>query len=296
MILITGGTGQVGRSLRAHDSARSLCFVAPLRTELDLSNAQSIRDYLDAHSFTAVINAGAYTAVDQAESEPELAMAINGHAPALLAEYCKARNIPLIHISTDYVFSGDKSLPYDESDVTSPLGVYGRTKLKGEEAVIASGCNSVILRTAWVVSRYGKNFIKSMLRLAKERDEIRVVNDQYGCPTGAQDLADVVLSILPRLITGEARLQGVYNCTNSGNATWADLARVVMSTSAKMDGPSASIINIATADYPTPAKRPKNSRLICEKLKQNFDIEMRPWQGMVEDIVAVLLDQEGRAL
>ena len=292
MILLTGGTGQVGRSILSQVQAHHEPFFAPSRSELDLSDPQSLQRVLESRNWTAIINAGAYTAVDQAESEPLLAEAINANAPAIMARFCKEHAIPLIHFSTDYVFAGDASLPYHEDAGTAPLGVYGTSKLAGEQTILASHARAVILRTSWVVSPYGKNFIKTMLRLAQDRDEIRVVADQYGCPTGAQDLASVVLSILPRLMSDQNAPTGIYHCCNQGETTWAGLARMVIEASAGLGGPKARIIDISTADYPTPAQRPHYSRLSCDRLQKDWEITLRAWQPMVADIVAALLHEK----
>jgi dTDP-4-dehydrorhamnose reductase len=292
MILLTGGTGQVGCSILAKVQAHHGPFFAPARMELDLSDPQSIQRVLESRDWTAIINAGAYTAVDQAESEPLLAEAINSNAPAILARFCQKHAIPLIHFSTDYVFAGDVSSPYHEDADTAPLGVYGKSKLAGEQAIFASNDRAMILRTSWVVSPYGKNFIKTMLRLAQDRDEIRVVADQYGCPTGAQDLASVVLSILPRLMSDQNAPTGIYHCCNQGETTWAGLARMVIEASAGLGGPKARIIDISTADYPTPAQRPHYSRLSCDRLQKDWEITLRAWQPMVADIVAALLHEK----
>ena len=296
MILITGGSGQVGRSLLLHQAVLPLPCVAPSSRDFDLADRQSITHYLQNNKLSAIINAGAYTAVDQAETDADRAKAINTDAPEMFAYYCKANHIPLIHISTDYVFSGDKKTAYNEQDETDPLGVYGQTKLSGEQAILASGCRAVIIRTAWVVSPYGKNFIKTMLRLAETREEISVVADQKGCPTGAQDLADAVLVITSRLLRDKDCATGLYHCINQGETTWADLARFVMAKSAQLNGPSVIIKNITTAEYPTPANRPLNSRLSCIKLKQDFGLEMRPWQDMVTEVVAAILYDERQAV
>jgi dTDP-4-dehydrorhamnose reductase len=292
MILLAGGTGQVGCSILAKVQAHHGPFFAPARMELDLSDPQSIQRVLESRDWTAIINAGAYTAVDQAESEPLLAEAINSNAPAILARFCQKHAIPLIHFSTDYVFAGDVSSPYYEDADTAPLGVYGKSKLAGEQAIFASNDRAMILRTSWVVSPYGKNFIKTMLRLAQDRDEIRVVADQYGCPTGAQDLASVVLSILPRLMSDQNAPTGIYHCCNQGETTWAGLARMVIEASAGLGGPKARIIDISTADYPTSAQRPHYSRLSCDRLQKDWEITLRAWQPMVADIVAALLHEK----
>ena len=295
MILLTGGTGQVGRSILAKVQAYQEPFFVPSRSELDLSDPQSIQRVLESRDWTTIINAGAYTAVDQAESEPLLAEAINANAPSILARFCHEHAIPLIHFSTDYIFAGDASSPYKEDDDTAPIGIYGASKLAADKAILESHCRAVILRTAWVVSPYGKNFIKTVLRLAQERAEIRVVADQYGCPTGAQDLASVVLSILPRLMADQNAPTGIYHCCNQGETTWAGLARVVMEESTRLGGTRARIIDITTADYPTPAKRPYYSRLSCDRLQKDWDITLRAWKPMVADIVAALLHEKETA-
>ena len=292
MILLTGGNGQVGRSILAQAQSHHGPIFAPLRSELDLSDPQSIHRVLESQDWTAIVNAGAYTAVDQAESEPLLAEAINANAPSILARFCHERTIPLIHFSTDYVFAGNASSPYSEDADTAPLGVYGATKFAGEQAILDYPYRAVILRTAWVVSPYGKNFIKTMLKLAQDRDEIRVVADQFGCPTGAPDLASVVLSVLPNLISDQNAPIGIYHCCNQGETTWAGLARVVMEESERLGGPKARIIDIATTDYPTPAKRPRYSRLSCDRLQRDWNITLRPWQPMVAEIVSSLLEKK----
>ena len=292
MILLTGGTGQVGRSLLALTPFAQCPLVAPSRRDLDLSSEQSINQYLENNNILAIINSGAFTAVDDAEKDPKNAYAVNAIAPGMFANYCKTHNRPLIHISTDYVFAGNKKTPYSENDATGPINVYGQTKLDGERAILASGCHALILRTSWIVSVYGKNFIKTMLRLAQNRDEIRVVADQQGCPTGAADLAHVISIILTKILEKKASHQGIYHCTQTGQTTWAQLARTVMDISSGLGGPSAKIIDIETSDYPTPAKRPLQSRLTCKKLERDFGIVLRPWQDMVEDVVKVLLKEE----
>ena len=293
MILLTGGTGQVGRSLLALAQAQSLPLVAPTRDALDLADPRSIAAYLARQPWSAIVNAGAYTAVDQAEQDQQQAEAINAGAPGQLAAYCQDHAIPLLHLSTDYVFSGDKPSPYLETDATAPLGVYGQSKCNGETAILATACRAAIVRTAWVVSPYGKNFIKTMMRLAQQREEIQVVADQHGSPTGAPDLAQALLVILTRMLHDPQCPGGLYHATNHGETTWAGLARKVMQVSAQRGGPSARIVEIGTEAYPTAAKRPKNSRLNCDRLQQDWGITLRPWPLMVEDCVTALLNEQG---
>lgn len=289
MILLTGGTGQVGRSILKHENAHLFDIYAPTRSELDLSNTKSIEQCLDSRKWSAIINAGAYTSVDLAENEPILAEYVNVRAPKQLAKYCFEHSIPLIHLSSDYVFSGCSKQPYNELDVPAPLNVYGSTKRNGELVILESKCKFIILRTAWVVSPYGKNFIKTILRLAEERDEIRVVSDQYGCPTGAHDLATVLLSIVEKLKSNPEAPTGIYHCTNEGKTSWANLARFIMDQSSLAGGPTASIIDIHSTDYPTLAIRPQYSCLSTKKIGLEWEIVMRNWQDMVAETVRSIL-------
>jgi dTDP-4-dehydrorhamnose reductase len=288
-ILITGGQGQVGLELAALQWPDGVRAVMPTRSELDIANADSVRAYFAGKAFGAVINAAAYTAVDKAEGEIGVAFAINALGPALLAEAVKAAGTPIVHISTDYVFDGAKEGVYTEDDPVNPLGVYGASKEAGEQAIRSGAHRAVILRTAWVVSRHRGNFIKTMLRVGAERPLLRVVDDQRGCPTSAKDLADASAKIALRLIDDGGAPTGTYHFVNDGDTTWYGLARHVFETAARNGGPAPAVEAISTAEYPTPAKRPANSRLSTARLTADFGIVPRPWQDATGEIVGALL-------
>jgi dTDP-4-dehydrorhamnose reductase len=279
-ILVTGGTGQVGTALRQLGPRFGVDIVAPGRDALDLASPASIQDAVDRRDWSAVINCAAYTAVDKAESEPEAAHAVNAVAPELLALATATRGIRLLHVSTDYVFDGSKAGFYSEGDPVAPLGAYGASKEAGERGVRAANPDHVILRTAWVISPWGHNFVKTMLRLGGERDRLRVVDDQRGCPTSAIDIAETLLTIATK--GGPA---GTYHFVNGGEASWCELARFVFDRA----GMDVAAEPIATADYPTPAKRPANSRLSTDKLQRTFGIRPRPWQDAVGEVVDTLM-------
>ena len=281
-ILVTGGSGQVGIGL-LHANRGRFDLVTPGRGELDLASPEAIRAAVAARDWAAVINCAAYTAVDRAESEPDAAFAINAQAPAIFAEATAARGIPLLHVSTDYVFDGTKDGFYVEDDPVAPLGVYGASKEAGERAVRDAQPRHVILRTAWVVSPWGSNFVKTMLRLGREREELRVVNDQHGCPTGAPDIAEALLTIAGRLLEGGASF-GTYHFVNAGDGSWYDLARAIFD---RVAGTAPRLTPIPTSAYPTPARRPANSRLLTAKIARDYGIAARDWRAMLDD----LLDQ-----
>ena len=286
-ILITGGQGQVGIELAAVAWPEGIRIHTPTRAELDLASADSINAYFAGKSFAAIVNSAAYTAVDKAESDMGAAFAANALGPALLAE--AANGVPIVQISTDYVFDGAKDSAYVETDTVSPLGVYGASKEAGERAIRLAAPRHVILRTAWVVSPHRGNFVKTMLRLGAERPALRVVDDQHGCPTAAADIAQAVAAITLRLIDDPAAPVGTYHFVNGGDTTWCGLARHVFQTAAKFGGPQPAVEAIATADYPTPAKRPANSRLSTGKLAADFGIRARPWQDAMDEVVGKLL-------
>jgi len=288
-ILVTGGSGQVGTELQRL-VLPGLRFVAPTRSELDLSQPESLAAAVAGRPWAAIINAGAYTAVDAAETDPVAAWTVNALAPAALAAASAAAGIPIVHVSTDYVFDGVKPGPYVEEDAVAPLGVYGASKLGGELAVRTGNPRHIILRTAWVLSAHGKNFLKTMLRLAETRPELGVVDDQLGCPTAAADIAATLAAITRRLLDDEAAPTGTYHFVNAGEASWCALAREIFDLSAAAGGPSAAVRAIATADYPTPARRPANSRLATAKLGRDFGIVPRPWQEPVRAIVSESLN------
>jgi dTDP-4-dehydrorhamnose reductase len=287
-ILVTGGAGQVGLELARVAWPEHVRLHQPTRAELDLADAEAVRALFARVPFRAVINAAAYTAVDRAETEVASAFAANAMGPAILAELTRAADIPLVQVSTDYVFDGSHEQDYAESDPVGPLGVYGASKLAGEVAVRTGNPRSVVLRTAWVLSPHRANFLKTMLRLAADRPVLRVVEDQTGCPTSAKDIAEALAEITLRMIADPEAPTGVYHFVNGGSTSWAGLAREIMALSAARGGPSAEVEGITTADYPTPARRPSNSRLSTFKITRDYGVTPRPWREAVAEIVAEL--------
>ncbi|WP_426052082.1 dTDP-4-dehydrorhamnose reductase [Brevundimonas sp. SL161] len=290
-ILVTGGAGQVGLELARADWPSYVRLHMPTRDELDLGDTDAVRAMLAATPFKAVINSGAYTAVDKAETEVAAAFAANAMGPAILAEVTRAAGIPLVQVSTDYVFDGSGEQDYSESDPVGPLGVYGASKLAGEVAVRTGNPRSVVMRTAWVLSPHRANFLKTMLRLAADRPALRVVDDQTGCPTSARDIAGALADITLRMIADPEAPTGVYHFVNAGSTSWAGLAREVFALSKARGGPEAQVEGITTAEYPTPARRPANSRLSTFKITRDYGIIPRPWQDAVAGIVAELLQE-----
>lgn len=286
-ILLTGGSGQVGRALRAL-APSGWRIAAPGHAELDLGDPVRVAETIAARPWAAVINAAAYTAVDRAETDVAAAWRANAIGPAVLAEATGRAGIPLVHLSTDYVFDGRKPEPYVEDDAPSPLNVYGASKLGGELAVRTANPRHLILRCAWVVSATGSNFVKTMLRLGAERPVLRVVDDQRGCPTTAGDIAAVLQAVTDRLIEDETAPAGTFHFVSDGEASWCDLARHVFALSRAAGGPSPEVLAIATEDYPTPAVRPSNSVLSTRKIQNRFGVRPRPWRDAVADVVQQL--------
>ena len=289
-IAVTGKTGQVVTSLIERGAAAGHEVIALGRPELDLADPASVLRVIADAAPDVIVSAAAYTAVDKAESESELAHAVNGAGAGTVALAAKALGVPLIHISTDYVFDGKGDRPYRESDPTGPTGVYGASKLAGEEAVLAAYPEgSAVLRVAWVYSPFGGNFVKTMLRLAGDRDEISVVADQVGNPTSALDIADGVVKVATNLVAdAEPALRGIFHMTAGGEASWADFAEGIFAASAARGGPSAGVKRITTAQYPTPATRPANSRLDCGKIAAAHGVALPDWHGSLETVVARL--------
>lgn len=281
-ILVTGGTGQVGSAFVRQAALNGVTTFAPQRSQLNLLGTDTIADFVRASKWSAIVNCAAYTAVDRAESEPELAHAINAVAPGILAQEAANANIPIIHISTDYVFDGSKNGYYLESDIVNPMSVYGRTKEAGERAVRDANSSHAIIRTAWVVSAEGNNFINTMLRLAREKNEVRIVDDQTGSPSSANDIAEALLAVTRQL---EGR-KDTWHFTNSGEASWYDLAVHIFASVQKHGKPVPQVIPISSAEYPTAAKRPTNSRLATQKFVADFELKPRPWQAAVTEILA----------
>jgi dTDP-4-dehydrorhamnose reductase len=293
-ILVTGREGQVASALAEEGPALGHEIIRLGRPDFDLSKPEGIRAALVQHRPDVVVSAAAYTAVDQAESEGDLAMAVNGTAPGIIAAAGAELSLPIIHLSTDYVFDGLKPTPYLETDSTGPQGAYGRTKLAGEAAVAAANPHHVILRTAWVYAHRGKNFVRTMLRLAADRPELRVVSDQLGCPTYATDLARAILDISGKLAAGEAGDErfGVFHASGTGDTSWAGFATAIFELAAAQGWPASRVIPIATADYPTPARRPANSRLDCNKLHKVYGIRQPHWFDGLSRCLARLAQQE----
>ena len=290
-VAVTGRDGQVVRSLLERGAAQGFEVVALGRPVLDLANPATIARPIDDAFPDIVVNAAAYTAVDKAESEPELALRINGAGAGLVAAAAARCRVPIIHLSTDYVFDGSLDRPYREDDTVGPLGAYGRSKLAGETAVAGAADDHVILRTAWVYSPFGANFVKTMLRLARTRDEVSVVADQHGCPTSALDIADAVLRVARSLIErpGDAGLRGIFNLAGQGATHWAGFAEAIFAASALEGGPSAVVTPITTAEYPTPARRPANSRLDGGRLSRVHGVTLPPWSQSMPACVSRLL-------
>ena len=293
-LLVLGANGQVGRELTSALAALGE-VIALDRAAADLSNPESLREIIRRAAPRAVVNAAAYTAVDSAESESDLAHRVNAQAPGVLAEEARALGAPIVHVSTDYVYDGTKSGAYVETDATNPLSVYGASKLAGERAVAAANPRHLILRTSWVVSSFGANFIKTMLRLAEERDALRVVADQHGVPTSAALLASVTRQLLAAMqdAADSDPRWGVYHVVPAGETTWNDLARYVIGWARENGVPlratPVSVAAISTADYPVAARRPANSRLDTTKLRRTFGVELPDWRAGVDDVLRQLV-------
>ena len=287
-ILVTGGSGQLATALAA---ARPHGVSVVGRPAFDFDRPDTIGQTLHAHRPALVVNAAAWTAVDLAETEAQAADRANHLGPAAIARHCSALGIPLVHISTDYVFDGLKGAPYVESDRTNPTGVYGATKLAGEQAVLAAGPQSVILRTSWVYARSGKNFVRTMLDAGRRLKQLRVVADQIGCPTNADDLAQAVLGVCDRLLAtcGDGHgLGGVYHATGRGQVSWHGFAQSIFELARPNGWPQPQVQAIVTADWPTPARRPPDSRLDCRRLEDAFGIRLPEWQVSLGGAVAAM--------
>ncbi|GGY53956.1 dTDP-4-dehydrorhamnose reductase [Parvularcula lutaonensis] len=293
-ILVAGKSGQVARSLvEAAEKRSGLKLTAMGRPELDIADRESVESALARVKPDILINAAAYTAVDNAENDREAAYAGNEAGPRHLAEASAAQGIPMIHISTDYVFDGEASRPYTEQDAVSPLGVYGKSKFAGEEAVAHANPEHLILRTAWVYGAFGKNFLKTMLAVAENRDELRVVADQKGAPTSSHDIAEALLDLAEKVGPGaDPDLYGTYHMTARGECVWAEFAEAIFAASAAIGGPTASVEHIPSSEYPTPAKRPAYSVLDSSALEKAFGVRLPDWREPVASIVARILKEK----
>lgn len=282
-LLVFGAGGQVGTELRRATLPPGMALAAFDRAALDITDRAAVSAAIRREHPGLVVNAAAYTAVDKAESEAEAAFAANAAAPGHIAAACAEAGIPLIHLSTDYVYDGTKPGPYAEDDPINPLGVYGRSKAAGDAAVAAALAEHVILRTAWVYSAHGGNFVKTMLRLAGERPGLRVVADQHGAPTAAADIAAAIVRVAERIGAGEGRW-GTFHFTGAGPTTWHGFAEAIVA----LAGRSVPIAAIATAEYPTPARRPANSVLDCTKIAAAYGVAPHPWREALAEVIAEL--------
>ncbi|WP_088183171.1 dTDP-4-dehydrorhamnose reductase [Sphingobium sp. Z007] len=289
-IAVTGRSGQVVSSLLDRGLAYGHDVVAIGRPDLDLADPVTVSQSLEAAAPDIVVSAAAYTAVDKAESDADAAHSVNATGARLVADAARMMGVPLIHLSTDYVFDGALNRPYRETDAPAPTGVYGASKLAGERAVLEThGDNSVVLRVAWVYSPFGANFVKTMLRLAGDRDEISVVADQIGNPTSALDIADGILQVAANLSAStDPSRRGIFHMTADGEASWADLAEAIFAVAARRGGPVAQVRRISTADFPTAACRPANSRLDCSLIARVHGVELPNWRPSLEAVVVRL--------
>lgn len=280
-ILVTGANGQLGQCLQKISSQfEEFEFIFTDSETLDITNKEEVNDFFWQNAPDFCINAAAYTAVDLAETEVEKAFLVNTDGTENLAEACAENNAQFIHVSTDYVFDGENNLAYTEEDFTNPLGVYGASKLAGDELALEVNPCSVILRTSWVYSEFGKNFVKTMLSLFATKEELNIVADQFGQPTNANDLAEAIMKI----IKSEKIIPGIFNFSNLGRISWFDFAEKI----AELSDTKIKLNAIETSQYPTPAKRPKNSVLDLDKISKTYAIQLKPWEESLEDCVQIL--------
>lgn len=298
-VIVFGGNGQVGRELQRIAAAGHLEADFPTRAEVDIADPGAVAGALRRNGFQVVVNAAAFTDVDGAETDPEGAERTNALGAEIVAKTAAQRGLPVVHLSTDYVFDGTKGAPYVETDPVAPLGVYGRTKEAGERAMRAANRSHVIVRTAWVFSPYGRNFVKTMLRAAAQRDELRVVDDQRGTPTTASDLARAIAVISRRLVDtpAETSLYGTFHLAGGEATTWYRFANAIFAESRPRGGPWARLVPIGTADYPTPARRPADSRLDSSKIDQVYGIGPAVWcAGLCDTLDRLLADTQEDAV
>lgn len=293
-VLATGDKGMLGRDLveRLRNSGFNLMGVDI--GELDITQSDNVLDCLRSFNPDLVINCAAYTAVDKAESEAELAFSVNRNGPANLSKACKEIRIPFIHISTDYVFNGNAKRPYDEDDPVSPIGAYGRSKWEGEEAVRSFLKEHIIIRTSWLYGVHGHNFVKTILRLAEEKDEIRVVDDQTGCPTWTGDLADALVSLVQKIGEDSNKVSwGTYHYCGAGKTNWYEFAVAIVKEASRRSCLKVSRVSpIPTSDYPTPARRPMWSVMDCSKIQDTFEIKSKKWETSLKLMIEKLYDKK----
>ena len=289
-IVVTGTKGQLAQSLLACEAA-DISLIAVGRVSMDFEKLQTIAPALASAQPDVIVNAAAYTAVDQAEAEEARAFRINATAAGAVAAAARKLNVPVIHLSTDYVFDGRADTPYRETDATAPLNAYGRSKLAGEKTVATANPDHVILRTSWIYSPFGQNFLKTMLQLGETHSEVSVVADQYGCPTAAADIAGAIVAIASTLRTrpDDARLRGTFHLAGSGETAWAEFAQTIFDEAAQHGHKRVNVVPITAAEYPTAAARPNNSRLNCDKLSEVYGLRLPDWRSSVRVCVARLM-------
>jgi len=293
-ILILGAGGQVGTELQ-RSFANAGDVTALDRKTADLSKPEELRPHIRQLQPNVILNAAAYTAVDRAESEPELALRINGEAPRVLAEEAVKLNALLVHYSTDYVFDGSKTSPWVESDTTNPLNVYGKTKLAGEQAIEETGGRYLIFRTSWVYGPHGHNFLLTMLRLGRERDQLKIVDDQFGAPTSSIAIADATRAAVKMAVTDETISSGVYHLTCGGETTWCGFAKEIFAQhQLQADGKLPQIFPIPSREYPVPAVRPANSVLSNQKLQSSFGTALPDWRSALAEAIRMLVNPDGK--
>jgi dTDP-4-dehydrorhamnose reductase len=292
-LLIIGSKGQLGSELVIECKRNDFSFLALDLPEFNITDPSQVKKTLADFKPSIVINASAYTNVDMAETEPEIAYTVNSDGPANLAVSCDKNRIPIIHISTDYVFDGSKGQPYAESDPVSPLGIYGKSKEKGENKLRSILKQHIILRTSWLYSAYGNNFVKTMLKLGKEKEIIKVVSDQYGCPTCAADLAEAVVDISKQITQNFKIAWGTYHYCGLGITTWHEFAKAIFEIATQYQNYKVSSVEaITTAQYPTKTKRPAFSALDCGLFKKHFGINIKPWQESLDKTIERILNIE----
>jgi dTDP-4-dehydrorhamnose reductase len=294
-ILLTGSKGQLGREVEKSGISAGLDITPMDLPEIDITDSNMLIRIFSELKPSIVINAAAYTAVDPAETQKDICYAVNLDGPANLTRLCDKYNARLIHVSTDYVFDGKGNTPYQEDDPVSPINVYGHSKAEGEKAVIAGSGKHIVLRTSWLYGRYGKNFVKTMLRMGQEKREIKVVNDQYGCPTCAYDLAKVIILIAQQFSEGKSDNSGIYQYSGSGITTWYEFAVSIFQFAGEIGiNKIPSVTPIPTSQFPTAAKRPLYTALDCAKIKMSFGVELTPWRHSLKKTIQQIIEDQGR--
>ena len=291
-ILITGSHGQLGRELIQEGQICDFDILAPSHQQVDITDIKAVKNFIDLHQPSCIINAAAYTQVDQAEIEESLAFAVNKTGCTILAQVCAKNDIPLINVSTDYVFDGQKQAPYHESDPISPIGVYGRSKAAGETEIRSNLEEHIIIRTSWLYGIHGQNFVKTMLKLARTKEYVRVVSDQYGSPTSAGELAKATITLADKWRQQSTMAWGTYHYCGQGIVSWHEFAETIVEMARRYGKVKTNRVEpITTADYPTKAKRPSFSALDCNQIKKNFGIIPKPWRESLKSTIQRLFER-----